>query len=125
MRVEQDGPAGRVVLRRSSRNATDHWIVAGYGGRALPATLTGFSIERADAPAGGMTRWHISSEQGAFDFEARAVDRIRALPVLYEGLHRPFALTWASRLATGVLLALLRLPGGERLISRWHSRRNA
>jgi hypothetical protein len=123
--VEQGGPAGRVVLRQSTGNWTDHWIVAGYRGPSLPASLAGFSIEPSAAAAGGTARWRISSEQGEFEFEARAVDHIRALPALYKKLHRPFELTATGRLAVGLLLALLRFPGGERLISRWHSRRNA
>lgn len=45
-------------------------------------------------------------------------------PDLYQELHRPFALRTGDRLAARVLLALLRLPGGARLLRAWHARRS-
>ena len=45
-------------------------------------------------------------------------------PDLYEKLHRPFALGAGDRLAARALLALLRLPGGARLLRAWHARRS-
>ena len=50
---------------------------------------------------------------------------IVARPDLYLQLHRPFALGRGERLAARVLLALLRLPGGARLLRRWHASRSA
>ena len=46
-------------------------------------------------------------------------------PDLYAELHRPFALRRGERLAARLLLALLRLPGGARLLRAWHARRGA
>lgn len=50
---------------------------------------------------------------------------IVARPDLYAELHRPFALGRGERLAARVLFALLRLPGGARLLRRWHASRSA
>jgi hypothetical protein len=49
---------------------------------------------------------------------------IVARPDLYAELHRPFALGRGERLAARVLFALLRLPGGARLLRRWHANRS-
>ncbi len=56
---------------------------------------------------------------------ARAVDRIALRPSLFRELHRPFALGAGERVAARCLLALLRLPGGARLLRAWHARRGA
>ena len=56
---------------------------------------------------------------------ARGVDRISMRPSLYRELHRPFALKASERLAARCLLALLRLPGGAKLLRAWHARRGA
>lgn len=56
---------------------------------------------------------------------ARAVDRIALRPSLFHELHRPFALGAGERLAARWLLALLRLPGGAKLLRAWHARRSA
>jgi hypothetical protein len=55
----------------------------------------------------------------------RAVDRIALRPSLFLELHRPFALGAGERLAARGLLALLRLPGGARLLRAWHARRGS
>lgn len=46
-------------------------------------------------------------------------------PELFARLHQPFALGRGERMAARALLALLRLPGGARLLRRWHVRRGA
>jgi hypothetical protein len=56
---------------------------------------------------------------------ARGVDRISMRPSLYRDLHEPFALKAGERLAARCLLALLRLPGGAKLLRAWHARREA
>jgi hypothetical protein len=50
-------------------------------------------------------------------------DRIAMRPSLFDGLHRPFMLGRGERIAARVLLALLRLPGGTKLMRAWHARR--
>ena len=56
---------------------------------------------------------------------AQAVDRIELRPSLFDDLHRPFELGAGERLAARCLLALLRLPGGAKLLRAWHARRSA
>ena len=56
---------------------------------------------------------------------AHGVDRIEMRPSLFDGLHRPFALGPGERIAARCLLALLRLPGGAKLLRAWHARRGA
>lgn len=52
-------------------------------------------------------------------------DRIEMRPSLFDALHRPFALGAGERIAARCLLALLRLPGGAKLLRAWHARRSA
>ena len=56
---------------------------------------------------------------------AHGVDRIEMRPSLFDELHRPFALGAGERMAARCLLALLRLPGGAKLLRAWHARRSA
>jgi hypothetical protein len=56
---------------------------------------------------------------------ARAIDHVALRPSLFHALHRPFALGAGERIAVRGLLALLRLPGGARLLRAWHARRSA
>jgi hypothetical protein len=65
------------------------------------------------------------SEAIVEDAEGRVVERIEMRPSLFAGLHRPFALGAGERLAARALLALLRLPGGAKLLRGWHARRGA
>ena len=58
------------------------------------------------------------------DAGGAVVDRIETRPSLFAELHRPFALGAGDRIAARALLALLRLPGGARLLRRWHARRS-
>lgn len=55
----------------------------------------------------------------------QSVDHIELRPSLFSDLHRPFALGAGERLAARCLLALLRLPGGAKLLRAWHARRSA
>ena len=119
--AERDGPGGRVVLRGAGEDSGELIVIAGYAGAKLPERLTGARLE-PDAAAG---RWRLTASEGRFEFGARAVDRFRLRPALYEPLHRSFALSTGDRVAVRVLLCLLRLPGGARLMRRWHARRAA
>jgi hypothetical protein len=74
-------------------------------------------VTRADARGDG--------EVLVQDGEGRTVERIETRPSLFEELHRPFALGAGERLAARGLLALLRLPGGAKLLRAWHARRGA
>jgi hypothetical protein len=57
------------------------------------------------------------------DAEGRTIERIEMRPSLFAELHRPFALRAGEKLAARCLLALLRLPGGAKLLRAWHARR--
>jgi hypothetical protein len=117
--AERSGPGRRVVLRRESRDAADSFVIAEFRGPKWPAVMTA----PAFAKTGGDS-WRVECREGHFEFEARSVDRVVERPALFAKWHRPFALTAPNRVAVRVLLLLLRLPGGERLLSRWHARRN-
>ena len=119
--VDRAGPGQRVVLRQDAGDETRFFVMSGYRGPALPAAIANARIESR----GGRDAWRLAGDQASFDFEARAVDEIETRPSLYAGLHRPFALAAGDRLAVRVLLALLRLPGGPRLLRLWHARRSA
>ena len=113
------GPAQRAVLRAQSPGRSEILVLGGYQGPALPAEILSPEVE---SRTGGGFRF--VSEQGVLDFDARAVDRIEMRPSLFDELHRPFALGAGDRLAVRVLLALLRLPGGAKLLRLWHARRS-
>jgi hypothetical protein len=118
--VERAGPAHRVVLRAGAGGDGDLWVLGGFQGPELPVVLAQARLE----PLGG-DGYRIAAAQGRYDFSARAVDRIALRPSLFDALHRPFALGTRDRLAARALLALLRLPGGARLLRLWHARRSA
>ncbi|MGQ0430390.1 MAG: hypothetical protein ACT4UQ_10700 [Gammaproteobacteria bacterium] len=118
--VKQDGPGGRLVLEAPTAAGRRRIVVAGYEGPALPASLRDPVID-AGAAAG---QWRLSAAEGTFGFHARTIDRIDERPRLYEPLHLPFALSGTDRAAVRVLLWLLRLPGGARLLRRWHAGRS-
>jgi len=117
--VDGAGPAQRAVFRAEAPGRSEILVLGGYQGPALPAEIGGPKIE-ARATGG----FQIISEQGILDFDARAIDRIEMRPSLFDELHRPFALGAGDRLAVRVLLALLRLPGGAKLLRLWHARRS-
>lgn len=56
---------------------------------------------------------------------AQGTDRIAMRPSLFADLHRPFALGAGEKFAARCLLALLRLPGGTKLLRAWHARRSS
>ena len=116
--VDSTGPAQRAVLRSDAPGRSEIIVLGGYQGPALPAQIGSPKIE---PHAGGGYR--ILSDQGTLDFDARAIDRIEMRPSLFAALHGPFALGAGDRLAVRVLLALLRLPGGAKLLRFWHARR--
>ncbi len=116
--VERRGPAGRLVLRQEGCGEARIIVCAGYEGPDLPADVTDPVID-----GGAAGRWQLRCAEGAYEFRARAVERIEERPTLLETMHRPFALSTSDRLAVRLLLALLRLPGGARLLRLWHARR--
>ena len=117
--TERRGPAGRIVLRCDAGACVRLIVCSGYEGPELPATVTSPVID-----GGAGQRWLLRCAEGSFEFRARAVERIEERPALYEPLHRSFALSATDRVALRALLALLRLPGGTRLLRFWHSHRS-
>ena len=109
------------MLREDAQDGSKFVVISGFRGSPLPDTISDPRVESRD----GLESWRMTASQGTFDFEARAVDEIEARPSLFETLHKPFALTVRDRFAVRCLLALLRLPGGARLLRRWHARRSA
>lgn len=122
--VERDGPGGRLVLRCGSSGDTRQFVISGYDGPALPAALTDAIIEPRSDAGDARDGWRLRSREGAFAFRARAVDVIEERPALYQPLHRSFALSATDRFAVRILLWMLRLPGGARLLRRWHAGRS-
>jgi hypothetical protein len=122
--VERNGPGGRLVLRSFSAGDLRRFVISGYDGPELPAALTDAVIEPQSSGEGAHDRWCLRSREGAFAFRARAVDLVEERPALYQPLHRPFAPSGSDRFAVRILLWLLRLPGGARLLRRWHAGRS-
>jgi hypothetical protein len=118
--VERAGPGKRVQWRAADGDASDAIVATGYRGSEPPPLLTDPRLE-----ARSTGDWRIAAEEGSHDFSARAVDVIAMRPGLFAALHRPFALTSGERIAARCLLALLRLPGGARLLRHWHVKRGA
>ena len=112
-------PAGRALF--ASGSTAGAWIeVAGWLAGDLPDEL--------DNPAfvpetGGAGRWRLSHGGTELEIVAAAVTLIEPRPGLLAPLVAPFALKPGERRAARVLLALLRLPGGARLLRAWHARR--
>jgi hypothetical protein len=119
--IDRAGPGQRVVMRKDAEGGSGFLVISGFRGAPLPDTISSPRIESR----GGPDSWRMVASEGTFDFEARAVDQIEARPSLFAGLHRPFALSAGDRFAARCLLALLRLPGGARLLRLWHARRSA
>jgi len=117
--VERAGPARRVVLRADAAGGADLWVFGGYEGPALPDSLGRTKPEQL-----AEMRYRVVAAGDGFEFRASVADRIAMRPSLFEALHRPFALGFRDRFAARTLLALLRLPGGAKLLRRWHSRRS-
>jgi len=114
----RDEGAGRIVLEG---NGPDRAIVVvtGYAGPPLPPGLGECSLEQA-----GPGAWRLASAGKKVDFAAGGVEVLQPQPGLFDGLLAPFALKRRDRRLVGVLLRLLRLPGGAWLLRRWHSGRS-
>ncbi|HXV39339.1 MAG TPA: hypothetical protein VD701_00075 [Steroidobacteraceae bacterium] len=121
--VERNGPGGRLVLHCGSNGDTRRFVISGYDGPELPAHLSDATIEPPSDHDTARGRWRLRSREGDFAFQARAVDVIEERPALYQPLHRSFALSTTDRFAVRILLWMLRLPGGARLLRRWHAGR--
>jgi hypothetical protein len=109
-----------VQWRAADGDASDAIVASDYRGSEPPPSLTDPRLE-----ARGSGDWRLAAEEGSYDFSAHAVDAIAMRPGLFAALHRPFELTTRERLAARFLLALLRLPGGARLLRHWHAKRSA
>lgn len=116
LRVHDEG-AGSVVLE-SDAPAAGVVVVSGYDGPALPSRLDGASVAWA-----GPGAWRLSADQGVFHFRARGIEVLAPQPALFDELLASYALKPRDRALVGVLLELLRLPGGAWLLRRWHARR--
>jgi hypothetical protein len=107
LRISDEG-SGRIALETPGE-AGETRIFLGYDGPPLPARLEEARLE--------------SLAPGQFDFRARGLELLEPKPELFAELLAPFALGQRDRWLVGILLKLLRLPGGAWLLRRWHSRR--
>jgi hypothetical protein len=112
-------PAGR-VLYGADPPATSWIDVSGWVGGDLPAVL---EDPRFGAEGAGSGRWRLEQAGGGVDFLAAGVTLFEPRPELLAPLGAPFALKPGERRAARLLLALLRVPGGARLLRAWHARR--
>lgn len=107
----------RIILLQS-RGAQRVRIVAwGYRGPALPSSIVDGHLERSTAG------YRLSWSGGDATFTASGVDRQWSLPELFAPLHASFQLRGRDRWIVRLLVGLLRLPGCERLLRAWHTRR--
>ena len=104
--LESRGPQARTV------------VISGYDGPPLPQELDEARLERL-----GHAAWRLRTDGRSYDFGARAMEVLEPKPALFDGLLSSFALRQRDRRLVGVLLVLLRLPGGAWLLRRWHARR--
>jgi len=104
--LAEDGPYPRVV------------VFSGYVGPPLPRAVTARRVEQV-----GPGAWRLTAEEGTFDFDARGMELLEPQPGLFDDLLSGFALKQRDRRLVGVLLRLLRLPGGAWLLRRWHVHR--
>lgn len=121
--VDRAVGCNRLWLRSEGGDRITHIAASGYRGPSLPETITNPVLHREEGP--GSHRCRLETDQGRFEFESASIERIEARPMLFAGLHRPFALNTIDRLAVRFLLMLLRLPGGAGLLRRWHASRIA
>lgn len=121
--LRHPGPDNRLWLRSEGEAPVRHLAIAGFRGPAIPRAISSPVLERRGDTESGS--WRLSCDQGSFDFEAQAVEQLETRPALFARLHRPFALSATDRIAVRCLLALLRLPGGAKLLRFWHARRSA
>jgi hypothetical protein len=121
--VDRAGGSHRLWLRSEGGDRITHIAAAGYQGPSLPEAMTNPVLHRQEGA--GPRSCRLETDQGRFEFESASFERIEARPMLFAGLHRPFALSAIDRLAVRFLLMLLRLPGGAGLLRRWHASRTA
>jgi hypothetical protein len=121
--VDRAGGGNRLWLRSDGGDRITHIAASGYQGPSLPEAMTNPVLRRLEGA--GQRSCRLETDQGHFEFESAAIERIEARPALYVGLHRPFALSTTDRVAVRLLFALLRLPGGAGLLRRWHASRTA
>ncbi len=112
-----DEGAGRIVFEAAGAEGPAR-VFVGYDGPSLPSRLEAARLEQL-GPGGA---WRLSGAEGSFDFHARGLEVLDPQPELFNDLLVPFALGPRDRTLVGVLLKLLRLPGGAWLLRRWHSR---
>jgi hypothetical protein len=123
--IERMGPAIRVVLRQAASGDSRLIVITGYRGPRLPDALTRPEVTPAPGTTTRPAKWRLTAEEGAFEFDAATVDVVEQRPSLYAPLHRAFTLSATDRWAVRLLLWALRLPGGARLLRRWHGARSA
>lgn len=114
----RDEGAGRIVLEACGPDQAV-LVITGYAGPPLPASLGEASLEPA-----GPDAWRLTAAGETIDFAARGVEVLQPQPGLFDDLLVPFALKRRDRRLVGVLLRLLRLPGGAWLLRRWHAQRS-
>jgi hypothetical protein len=115
----QPSAAGRAVF--ASAEPGGPWIdVTGWVAGDLPDALLDPAFDAQGAAPG---RWQLHQAGEVAEIVAAGVTLIEPRPRLLNTLGAPFALKPAERRAARVLLALLRLPGGPRLLRAWHARR--
>ena len=113
----QDPGAARRILESCGEDGQVQ-VIVGYDGPPLPARLDAARLDQL-----GPGSWRLSAAEGTFEFGARGVETLEPQPRLFDALLAPFALRQRDRTLVGVLLKLLRLPGGVWLLRRWHARR--
>ncbi len=112
-------PAGRATYVPAGGGT--QWIdVAGWLAGDLPETLQDPCFVPPQEEGG---RWQLTHAGGAGEFVAAGVVLFESAPRILQPLAAPFALKPGERRAARVLLAMLRLPGGARLLRAWHARR--
>ncbi len=116
--ARRDGAAGLVLL--SGRPG--RIIITGFSGTSLPDVVTDLRLTQCGAGA-AVSSWNLACAEGAFAFEARAVEQQEPRPQLFDALLAPHALKPRERLTARCLLWLMRWPGGAGLLRAWHARR--
>ena len=97
---------------------------ADYHRRMPGDAITGLSVREAAANAVRVDRRELANGDAELLVHGpQGTDRIAMRPSLFFALHRPFTLGRGERIAARFLLALLRLPGGTKLLLAWHARR--
>ena len=97
-------------------------VLSGYQGVELPGSLTDVRLETLDGDP-SPRRWQLVAREGTFEFRTRSVEHQVSRPGAFDVMLSPFALRPRDRRIVGLLLGLLRLPGGAWLLRAWHARR--